>query len=564
MKIKLYGVRMFGNKKSNKQNAVAKQPETDEYKKSWSRIFIMIGLALGMLLSSLDQTVVGTSLPTIVGELGGMSLFAWLFTGYMLAEVLSIPVAGKMSDRYGRKPVFLAGMGLFIGGSILAGMSNSMEMLIVCRFIQGLGGGAIMPVSMATVADLYAPTERGKIQGMLGAIFAIAMVVGPFLGGFIIDNADWRWVFYVNIPVGILAIVVTSLKFPKMLSDKSKRIDFPGMVTLASTLVPALLVMTWGGSTYAWDSVEIIGLTVLSIISLVAFVLIERRAADPILPLHLFKEPIFTLGSMGLLIFSIGLFGVIAFLPLFLQAVIGMSATSSGETLIPLMVGVMITMLASGFLLKRTGYKIWLIIGPPISAFGLFMLSTLHAGSPQSDAIIYLIVTGMGLGAVMSNYIVAAQNVVSKKEMGVTTSSMTLFRAIGGTIGVTVLGAIVNSRMVAELGRNLPAGAMSTLPTTDVNSIGGLLMSPLASSIPSPVLEAIRLSLSNSITYMFLIGAGIVVIGLATSVLIRNVPLKTADEYHERSGSEKEIANGTTGPGDGIPEIILAQEPTGE
>ena len=529
---------MFG--KAKKQKDEVKHLSPEERSDHRTRNFIMIGLALGLLVSSLDQTVVGTSLPKIVGDLGGMNLFAWLFTAYMLGEVLAIPVAGKMSDRYGRKPVFLAGMGLFLAGSVLAGMSSSMEMLIACRAIQGVGGGVIMPVAMATVADLYAPTERGKIQGMLGAIFAVSSVIGPFLGGFIVDNLDWRWVFYVNLPIGIIALAVTSMKFPNQASDTSKGIDYLGMVTLATCLTPALLVMTWGGSTYAWGSIEVIGLTALSVVSLVAFILNERRVEDPILPLHLFKEPIFTLGSIGLLVMSMGLFGVIAFLPMFLQSVIGMSATSSGETLIPLMIGVMITIMASGFLLKRTGYKIWLLIGPPLSAFGLYMLSTLHAGSSQTDAVIYLIIVGMGLGAVMSNYMVAAQNVMNKKEMGVVTSSMTLFRSIGGTIGVTILGAIVNQRMVDELGRNLPAGAMASLPTTDVNSIGGLLMSSAASSIPGPILESIRLSLSNSITFMFLIGAVIVLTALVASIFIRGVPLKSADEYHEREAAKED------------------------
>jgi EmrB/QacA subfamily drug resistance transporter len=524
---------MFGRKKAVEGPVAVCEPDEAEYKKNRTRIYIMVGLGLGMLLASLDQTIVGTSLPRIVGDLGGMSLFAWLFTAYMLAETITIPIAGKMSDRFGRRPVFLAGMILFMSGSFLAGMAGSMEQLIIFRFVQGLGGGALMPVAMATVADLYAPTERGKIQGMLGAIFAVSSVIGPFLGGFIVDNMDWRWVFYVNLPVGIAAVAVAALKFPKFRSENTSPIDYPGMVTLISTLAPALLVVTWIGNTYAWNSPEIIGLSLLSVVSLLAFVLIERRSADPILPLHLFKEPIFTLGSAGLFIMSFGLFGVIAFLPMFLQAVIGMSATNSGETLIPLMMGIMITILASGFLLKRTGYKIWLIIGPPISAFGLYGLSTLHAGSSQLDAIIYLVIVGMGLGAVMSNYIVAAQNVMCKKEMGVVTSSMSLFRSIGGTVGVAVLGAIVNAQMVVELGRNLPAGAMAMLPTTDVNSVGGLLLSPLAATIPGPVLNAIRLSLSNSITYMFLIGAVIVALAVITSVLVRSVPLKSAEEYHE-------------------------------
>ncbi len=498
-----------------------------------SRGFIMLGLALGMLLASLDQTVVGTSLPTIVAEIGGWSLFAWLFTAYMLAETVTIPIAGKMSDRFGRKPVFLAGMGLFMGGSILAGMSNSMDMLIACRFVQGLGGGALIPVAMATVADLYAPTERGKVQGMLGGIFALASIIGPFLGGYIVDNLDWRWVFYVNIPVGILAVAVTSMKFPKLVGEETKRIDFPGLIALSSTLASSLLVMTWGGSTYSWQSAEIIGLSILAIVSLIAFIVIERRAEDPILPFHLFREPIFTLGSAGLLIISMGMFGVLAFLPTFLQAIVGMSATGSGETLIPLMLGVMVTVLASGFLIKRTGYKVWLLLGPPLAAGGLYLLSTLHSGSSQMDAVIYLVITGMGLGAVMSNFIVAAQNVMPRREMGVVTSSMSLFRSIGGTIGVTVLGAVLNGQMLTELGKNLPPGTMSTLPVTDANSVGQLLLSGASAGIPTPILDGIRLSLSNSITFVFLIGAAITLTAIAASALIRNVPLKSATQYHE-------------------------------
>ncbi len=524
---------MFGRKKKAEGPVEKCEPDEAEFKKNRSRTFIMIGLALGMLLASLDQTVVGTSLPKIVGEIGGMSLFSWLFTAYMLAETITIPIAGKMSDRFGRKPVFLAGMGLFMAGSFLAGMSNSMEMLIICRFIQGLGGGALMPVAMATVADLYAPTERGKIQGMLGAVFAIATIIGPLMGGYIVDNMDWRWVFYVNLPVGVFAVLVASMKFPRLVNNDRRPIDYPGMVTLIGTLAPALLVITWGGSTYAWASAEIVGLIALSVVSLAAFLIIEKRASDPILPLYIFKEPIVSLASAGLFIMSLGMFGVISFLPLFLQAVIGMSASNSGELIIPMMGGVMLTMLLSGFLLKRTGYKIWLLIGPPLAALGLFMLSTLHAGSSQWDAIIYLVITGAGLGAVMANFIVAAQNVVCKKDMGVVTSSISLFRSIGGTVGVAALGGLINGKMVEELGKNLAPGVLETLPTTDANSVGQLLLMTTVPPIPAPILDAIRLSLSNSITFAFFVGAIIVLLSLVASVLVRRVPLKSAEEYHE-------------------------------
>jgi EmrB/QacA subfamily drug resistance transporter len=522
-----------------RKNAITNPPENCEPEKAVTaknrtRTFIMIGLALGMLLASLDQTIVGTSLPKIGSELGGMELFAWLFTAYMLAETITIPIAGKMSDRVGRKPVFMVGMGLFMGGSILAGMSNSMEMLIFCRFLQGLGGGAMMPVAMATVADLYAPQERGKIQGMMGAIFGIASVIGPFLGGYIVDNLDWRWVFYVNVPIGVIAIIVTSMKFPSKANAEVKAMDYKGMVTLIGALVPFLLILTWGGSTYAWDSMEILGLALLAVLSFLAFMVVEPKAADPIIPFALFKEPIFTLGTSGLFIMSLGLFGVISFLPLFLQAVIGMSATNSGATLIPLMLGMMATMLTSGFLLKKTGYKPWLIIGPPVAAFGLFMLSTLHVGSSQTDAIIYLIIVGAGLGAVMSNYIVAAQNVACKKDMGALTSTMSLFRGIGGTIGVTIFGTLLNREFATQLGQNLSPEAMAVLPFTDPSRLGGMLLVPeAAAQFPTAIIEAIRVSLGNSIDYIFFIAAILVAIAVVFSVFIRKVPLKSVEEYHE-------------------------------
>jgi EmrB/QacA subfamily drug resistance transporter len=519
---------------------VAHAPSDAHFIKAPTRALIMIGLSLGMLMASLDQTVVGTSLPKIVGELGGMSLFSWLFTAYMLAETITIPIAGKLSDRMGRRPVFLAGMGLFLGGSILAGFSTSMEMLILFRFIQGLGGGVLIPVTMASVADLYEPQERGKIQGMVGAVFALGSVIGPFLGGFIVDNLDWRWVFFVNIPVGILAITVTMVEFPRVTKVAQKQVDYLGVLALIGTLMPALLIMTWGGSTYAWNSNEIICLAVLSSISFISFILIEKRAEDPVLPLHLFREPIFTLGSIGLLIIAMGLFGVIAYIPLFLQAVIGMSATNSGITLIPLMVGLMLTLMISGVLVSRTGYRIWLLIGPPLTAFGLIMLSSLNSDSSQEEAILYLIIAGAGMGAVFSNYILAAQNVTRKDEIGVVTSSMSLFRSIGGTVGVTVLGAILRSRMVLEMDKNLPLGSSSYLPGGDAMGLGGLLISPSASStLSEPVLDAIRLSLCSSITYVFMIAAVISIIALIPSALIGGTSLDTTHELVEMTSQEE-------------------------
>ena len=513
-----------------------------------SRGFVMLGLTLGMLLASLDQTVVGTSLPRIVAVLGGMELFSWLFTAYMLAQTITIPIAGKLSDRLGRKPIFMAGMVLFMAGSFIAGFSTSMEMLIVCRFIQGLGGGALIPVAMATVADLYAPQDRGKIQGMLGAVFALSTVIGPFIGGFIVDNWDWDWVFWVNLPIGIFALIVASVKFPALERQETAPVDLLGIVTLVGALAPGLLALTWGGTTYPWTSPLILGMVAFSGIMIAAFIVVERRAADPLLPFGLFRESIFTMGSAGLFIMAVGMFGVIGFLPLFLQAVMGMSATNSGMLTIPLMIGSMVTSITSGFLLKRTGYKPWLLIGPPIMAAGMFLLSTLHAGSSPLEAVIYQAIVGLGMGAVMSNYIVAAQNVMPKSEMGVATSAMSLFRSIGGTVGITLFGAVLNNRMVAEIGANLPAEAAELLPTTSANELGNILLDPeLAAIIPAFIQEAIRLSLQNSITYLFLIGAIIVAFSFITSALVRKVPLKSTEEYYGTGAEGHEISEETPG-----------------
>ncbi len=525
---------------SQKKNTIAEPADTcppanTEYQKSRARTLIMIGLTLGMLLAILDMTMVGTSLPRIVGELGGIGLYAWIITAYLLSSTIMIPIAGKMSDRYGRKPIFLTGIILFLIGSALSGLSQDIDQLIMFRFVQGLGAGIIMPIVFAAVADFYAPADRGKAIGMLSAFAALAMVAGPFIGGFIVDNLSWQWVFYVNLPLGIIAIIVTSWQFPNQITDVRKHLDYLGMATLTTLLIAVLLIITWGGSTYTWNSIEIIGLAALSVLSFLGFIEAEIRAEDPVLPLGLFRNRVFSLCAVGLFIVGIGLYAVLTFLPLFMQAVIGVSATNSGATLIPGFLGLVATSIASGFLVKRTGYKVWMIIGPPIAALGLYMLSTLTVGSSQVNAYLYTFIFGLGLGMIQANYTVAAQNVLGKKDIGVGTAMTRLFQNMGMTVGVTVLGSVINQQMVTQLATNLPAGSAAMLPSTNINDLGGLLLNPMASAqIPTTVLDAIRLSLSNSLTYMFLVAAGIVLIALIIGVIIKSVPMKSAEEYREK------------------------------
>ncbi|MFA6803438.1 MAG: MDR family MFS transporter [Candidatus Methanomethylophilaceae archaeon] len=491
------------------------------------RTSIMIGLGLGMLLACLDQTIVSTSLPTIIADLGGMEHYTWVFTGYMLAETIMIPIAGKLSDLYGRKRIFLAGMLIFLTGSILSGLSETMNSLIAFRAMQGLGGGILIPVATATVADLYVPSERGKIQGLLGSLFAVASCIGPWLGGIIVDNVSWHWVFFVNVPIGILALAFTALKFPRVQCDERHSIDYYGMTVLSVFILILLLMFTWAGDRYEWMSMEIIGMALLSAVLLSLFIWVETKVRDPVLPLHMFRNNIIVCSCVGMFIVALGMFGVMAYLPTFMQTVIGMSATNSGETMVPLTIGIMITAIGSGFLSKRTGYKPWLLIGPPITVAGMLLLSTLGVGDSQYIASMYLVVLGTGLGCMMSMYMVAVQNIATKKEMGITTSAVNLFRSIGGTIGVAIFGTIVNSRMNTELFNSLPREIYeySGIP----HNIGAIEWIRVLPNYASQIIS----SFGNSISYAFVLGAMITAIVLVPSIAIKRVPLKDKFEDTE-------------------------------
>lgn len=527
---------------ANVTNAPSK-PEIDVKK---IRTPIMIGLILGMLLACIDGTVVGTSIPTIIEDLGGAEIYTWLITIYLLAETITTPIAGKMSDIYGRKPVFLLGMILFLGGSIFAGFSQNMEGLIIGRAVQGLGGGMLIPVAMATVADLYTPQERGKMQGILGAIFAIASAIGPFIGGVIVDNASWHWVFFVNIPIGILAIAFTAIKFPKTHAESNAKIDYLGMGALSAFLALLIMVVTFGGGTYPWGSFEIIGMSIAAIIFLGLFIYIETRVEEPLVPLRLFRNRTFTAGSIGLLVMALGLFGILSYIAIYLQEYVGLSATNSGATLIPLTIGMTITSVGSGFLLKKTGYMPWLIVGPPVSALGLYLISTLGMGSPQSDASLYLIIAGLGMGCVMSNFIVAAQNITPRRDMGVMTSTMSLFRSIGGTVGAAIIGTLINNRIAIELQQNIPADVYNVVPHT-TGILDGL--KEIVALFPQyPTLELdIMYSYGQSLSYAFVICAIIVLCTIIASLLVKRVPLKTDEEYEQinleaEQAHEEEVA----------------------
>jgi EmrB/QacA subfamily drug resistance transporter len=510
------------------------------------RNMLLLGLMLGTLLSALDQTIVGTSLPKIVANIGGFEHFAWIFTAYMLSSVVMIPIAGKLSDLYGRRVVFLTGMVFFLAGSALCGTAANIFQLIAYRGIQGIGGGIIFPVALATVADIYAPTERGKVQGAMGAVFGFASVVGPFLGGWMVDNvfvlgiASWRWVFYINLPVGIAAISVVALNFPRHVYKDTLPMDYAGIATLSTGLVALLLMTAWGGDTYAWNSVQIYALAALSAAAFLAFIPVELRARDPILPPHLFKEPIFTVSAIAVLITGVCMFGMIYFIPTYMQGVVGISATYSGAVLLPLSFMMVFASFLSGILMNRVGYKAFALAGTLITASGLYLLAQLGVSPPIWLAVAEMMFLGAGIGFMLQTYIIATQNAVDKKQVGVATSTLTLLRSLGATLGVTALGVVLNDRLASELPRHVPEPALNQLlelPFINghVGEIPSLLLKPEFLNSPytqKAVVDGIKDAFATSLSLVFMIGMVFAIIGFFVTLFLKSKPLKSAEEYH--------------------------------
>ena len=478
----------------------------------------MIGLALGMLLATLDGTIVSTSLPSIVNDLGGNELYSWVFTGFMLCETVMIPIAGKLSDLYGRKPLFLLGIIIFLAGSILSGLCSSMMQLILFRAIQGIGGGMLIPVATAAVADLYSPAERGKMQGMLGSLFAVAMCLGPFLGGYITDNISWHWIFFINVPLGAIAIIFTLRKFPKQMPVENIHVDYTGIALLSGFLLVFLLFFTWAGVDFAWISAESFVMVAASLALLALFIWNEFKAKDPVLKPSLFKNKMFVYCSIVMIIFGMGMMGIMAYLPSFMQIVVGISATNSGLIILPMVIGIMITSMAGGFTVKRTGYRPWLMTGPIVAAVGMILLSTLSRGSSESLALFYLFITGLGLGCVMSVVMIAAQNSAKKNEMGMTTSSVNLFRSIGSTVAVGIFTTIINGKIAQEL-MFLPPEVYGEVPHT-IGILDWLMTPPIFPGYTLGVIDAY----GSSVTFAFLVGAIVVVLVFAVAIFMKGKP----------------------------------------
>jgi EmrB/QacA subfamily drug resistance transporter len=486
------------------------------------RILVIIGaLMLGMLLAALDQTIVSTALPTIVGDLKGGSHIAWVITAYLLATTVSTPLWGKLGDQYGRKVFFQAAIVIFLIGSVLSGLANSMFMLIAFRAVQGLGSGGLMVGAQAIVADVVSPRERGRYQGLFGAVFGVSSVVGPLLGGVFVDNLSWRWIFYINVPIGALALAVVAAQVPGHLSRVHHKIDYLGTAALSLAATALILLTSLGGTTYPWASTPIYLLGAAGALLIGLFVLVERRAAEPVLPLHLFRLRVFSVTSIVGFIVGFAMFGAITYLPAFFQVVRGISPTVSGVYLLPLMAGLLLVSITSGQVIARTGkYRFFPIVGTAVMTVGLFLLSLMSPGSSTLQDSLSMLVLGLGLGGVMQVLVIITQNGVPRTELGVATSGATFFRSIGGSFGTAIFGAIFANVLVGNLashlhGVRLPAGFSAADATPAV-----------LSHLPAVVHQGFVAGYAQSIQTVFLVAVPIAALAFLATWFIPQVELQ--------------------------------------
>lgn len=487
-------------------------------------LLVFSGLMLGMFLAALDATIVATALPTIVGDLGGLERLSWVVTAYLLAQTVVTPLYGKFGDLYGRKTLFQVAIILFLVGSALCGLAGSIGQLIAFRAIQGLGAGGLVVLSQAIIADVVSPRERGRYQGYFGATFGIATVIGPLLGGAMTDHLSWRWVFYVNIPVGVAALLVTSATLPANSRRRQVTIDWAGTFLLSAAITALVLLTTWGGNEYEWASPTILGLGVGVIALIVALIAVERRVAEPALPLRLFRIRTVSVACAVSFVLGVAMYGSMTYLPTFLQIANGASASNSGLLLVPLLIGLVGSSMVAGQFVSRTGrYRTFPIVGMAIATLGMFLLSTLGADSPRTASAGYMVILGIGIGFVMQILVLASQNEAEIEDLGVATSTVNFFRSVGGSVGVAVFGSLVSGTLTDRLGDATALGMtpeqMHQLPLADQRE----LALAFADAIPGVFLEAVP----------------VLVAGFALTWLLREGVLRTASGSARRGSLEE-------------------------
>ena len=482
------------------------------------RNFIFVAVLLGMLLAALDQTIVATALPTVVADLGGAGHQSWVVTSYLLASTIATAIVGKLGDLFGRKAVFQVSVVFFLAGSVLCGLSSTMTMLVASRALQGIGGGAIMVTATALIGEVIPLRDRGRYQGALGAVFGVTTVVGPLLGGFFTDHLTWRWAFWINVPVAVVVFIVAAAAIPALGRSGRPTIDYAGIVFVGLGASGLTLATSWGGGTYAWTSPVIIGLFAGSVLALTAFVWVETRAAEPILPIRLFRSPVFTVCCVLSFIVGFAMLGALTFLPTFMQFVDGVSATESGLRTLPMVAGLLLTSMGSGVIVSRTGrYKVFPVVGTAVMVVGFALLSRMDAATPMLLQSLYLFILGTGIGMCMQVLILIVQSTSSFEDLGVATSGVTFFRTIGSSFGAAIFGSLFTNFLDDRIG---PALAASGAPPAAAESPRALHQ--LTPDMAAPIVNAY----ADSLGLVFLCAAPVAVVGFIVALTLKEVPLR--------------------------------------
>ncbi|MCM3595981.1 MFS transporter [Metabacillus idriensis] len=527
------------------------------------KITIMIAIIAAMFFAAVNQTIVGNALPKIISDLGGLDYYSWVFTIYMLTSAITTILVGKLSDIYGRKPFIIIGILIFSVGAFLAGTSMDIVQLIVYRGIQGFGAGMIMSTAFTAVGDLFAPRERGKWQGAMSAVFGISSVFGPTLGGYIVDNLEWKWVFWVFLPLGIVALVLIWKLFPSTVKKAGEKVDYLGSVFLSAAITTALLAFSWAGTKYDWDSAQILSLFGATALSLIIFVFVERKAVSPILPLDLFKNSIFTISNIIGFVIGVSMFGGVMYVPYFIQGVLGYSATHSSFLTMSMTLGLVFASALGGQIISKTGkYKLQAIIGLCISAAGLYLLSTMSVETSQYLLVFYLTLVGFGIGIGMTVFTLTVQNAVDQKLLGVATASSQLFRSVGGTVGVAIMGTLLNSRMKDKMASMSQTGDTNQMAASP--ELAGKLESlqnpqllldhekldGLKNTLPKeaiPFFENVILKLQDSLSYalsgVFIFVTITMALAILLTFFIKEIPLRSAKDQ-PAVNKEKQINTG--------------------